>query len=189
MYSSSVLLQAFFWIVVILVITSLTLFTMGRTPWYRYGPPSLWSRDTTSSQNSQQLADPYTFTHILHGIGLYFILWLIARKASLPTRLTLSVLIESCWEILENTPFIIERYRSVTISRDYYGDSILNSLGDIGTSILGFLLAALLPIWGTVVVILLIELFLLWWIRDSLLLNIIMILYPLESIKQWQNHG
>ncbi|MBI4128822.1 MAG: DUF2585 family protein [Parcubacteria group bacterium] len=176
-------------IAVLIMITAVVLFAMGRTPLYTYGPPEIWSGDTVSNQNSQQLADPYTFTHVLHGIGFFVLLWLVARRLPLGIRIILAIAIESAWEIFENTSFVIERYRAATISLDYYGDSILNSVGDIFTAAIGFWLAYKLPIWATVAVVLLLEAVLAWWIRDSLILNMIMLVYPIEAIRNWQMGG
>jgi hypothetical protein len=138
--------------------------------------------------NSQHLFDAYTFTHVLHGIGFYGILWfLLGKRASRSSRLIAAIGIESVWEIIENTSLVIERYRETTISLGYYGDSIFNSLGDVSACAFGFVLAMWLPVWGSVALFLGIEGFLLWWIRDSLLLNIIMLIWPLEGVKTWQS--
>jgi hypothetical protein len=140
-----------------------------------------------SNQNSQQLADPYTFTHLIHGFAFYFLIWVIfGEKIPLGARLALAVGLECGWEILENTDFVINRYREATISLDYYGDSVLNSIGDILVCALGFMLAAKLPVWTTIALAVLLELVLIIWIKDSLLLNIIMLIYPLPAIKNWQ---
>src|SRR3989344_3642818 len=116
----------------IILLTILMLFSMGRIPFCKCDIISLWSSDVVSNQQSQQLADPYTFTHVIHGIAFYFILWAIFRKRLSPVqRLLIAIGIEGAWEILENTDYVINRYREATISLDYYGDSVLNSIGDI----------------------------------------------------------
>src|SRR3989344_4825233 len=116
----------------IIVITVLVLFSMGRIPFCKCDVIAVWSSDVVSNQQSQQLADPYTFTHVIHGMAFYFLLWLVfGRKLSGVQRLLLAIGIEGAWEILENTDYVINRYREATISRDYYGDSVLNSIGDI----------------------------------------------------------
>jgi hypothetical protein len=172
---------------VILAIQAGIEYGMGRLPFCKCGVISLWAGDIWSDQNSQQVADPYSFTHVLHGVLLYGFLWLVARKRlSVASRLVAAVFLESDWEILENSPMIIDRYRSVTVSLGYYGDSILNSLSDVVCMAIGFLLAARLPVKVTVAGAVAIELILLWWIRDNLTLNLIMLIHPLESIKQWQ---
>ena len=120
----------------------------------------------------------------LHGL-----LWLVGRRWPVGARLLLAVVFESAWEIFENTDMVINRYREVTISLDYYGDSVLNSVGDILAMVAGFLIASRLPVWSIVALTIALELFVLWFIRDNLTLNIIMLVYPLESIKHWQAGG
>lgn len=173
--------------VAIMAVTAGIEYRMGRLPFCKCGVIRLWSGDIWSDQNSQQVADPYSFTHILHGVLLYAFLWLAAgRRLSMAGRLVLAVLFESSWEILENSPVIIDRYRAVTVSLGYYGDSILNSVSDIGFMAIGFLLASRLPVRVTVAGAIAIELILLWWIRDNLTLNLIMLIHPSEAIKHWQ---
>jgi hypothetical protein len=127
---------------------------------------------------------------VLHGIIFYWLLTVIAKgRLSVAARLAIATGIEAGWEIFENTPFIINRYRAQTVSRDYYGDSIVNSIGDMLAMLVGFLLAARLPAWITVLLLVATEVVLLWLIRDNLLLNIVMLIYPLDWIKQWQQAG
>ena len=171
----------------LVVLAALLLRGMGRVWWCQCGLLNLWSGEIASMHNSQHLLDPYTFTHILHGIALYALLWVLLRKrTSRSFRFVLAIGIESLWEIIENTSIVIERYRETTISLGYYGDSIFNSIADIAACALGFGLAIWLPVWGSIALFLGIEGFLLWWIRDSLLLNILMLLWPLESVRNWQ---
>ena len=172
--------------VAITIMMALVLFSIGRLPICECGFVKLWHGQTVSSQNSQHLFDPYTFTHVIHGIGFYALLWLFARRLPLQTRLLLAVGIEAGWEILENSPLIIDRYRTATISLDYYGDSIINSVGDVLAMLLGFALAARLPWWGTLLIVAMLELLLGYFIRDNLSLNIIMLIHPIEAIKAWQ---
>lgn len=174
----------------IITIAAVMLFAMGRIPFCKCGIISIWSSDVTSNQQSQQLTDPYSFTHVLHGIGFYFLIWLVFRnRLTLGQRLILAVTIESGWEILENTEWVLGRYRAATISYDYWGDSVFNSVGDILAMMVGFWLAAKLPWWGSVAAFVLIDSALLFFIRDSLIVNIIMLIYPVEAIKNWQLHG
>jgi hypothetical protein len=162
---------------------------MGRPFTYRNGPVRLWSGNVQSDQNSQQIADPYTFTHFEHGAIFYGLTWLVMRGASLGTRGAAAIAIEAAWEAYENTDAVIERYRTETISLGYYGDSILNSLADIAACLVGFLLAWRLPARVTVVWIVAIEVILAFWIRDNLFLNILMLVRPLDAVRQWQMHA
>jgi hypothetical protein len=173
----------------IISLTLFILFLLGRTLFYQHGPIAFWSSDINSDQNSQQLFDPYTFTHIIHGIGFYALLWLFRKKIPLELRFLLALILESSWEIIENTSLIIERYRAATISLDYYGDSILNSFGDILAFIFGFYFTYEKPLWLTVSIVALIELLLLILIRDNLSLNILMLLFPIPGIQAWQTGG
>jgi hypothetical protein len=170
----------------LLALLALALLLMGRPPWCKCGYIKLWHGDVMSSENSQHIADWYTFSHIVHGFGLYAILWLIGRRWSLELRFVLALLIEVAWEIFENTDFVITRYREDTIARGYYGDSVINSEVDVLACALGFGLAARLPVWATVALAVLIEAVTAYVIRDNLTLNIIMLIYPFEAIKEWQ---
>ena len=150
-----------------------TLYMMGQVPVCKCGYIKLWHGVTYSSGNSQHLSDWYSFSHIIHGFIFYWILWKVGGKWSVGLRLLLALFVETGWELFENTDFIINRYREVTISLDYYGDSIINSVFDVLFMIFGFYLARKLPVWATISLIILMELFVGYWIRDNLTLNII----------------
>jgi hypothetical protein len=169
----------------LLALLAIVLLLMGRPPWCECGSIKLWHGEVMSSENSQHIADWYTFTHVIHGFGLYGILWLVGRRWSLELRFLLALLIEVAWEIFENTAFVIERYRD-TAAQGYYGDSAINSEVDVLAFILGFVLAARLPVWATIVLAVVIEGVLAYAIRDNFTLNIIMLIYPFETIRQWQ---
>jgi hypothetical protein len=174
-------------VIAVILVTAVIEYAMGRTPISTSGTIRLWVGDIHSPELSQQIADWYSFSHVLHGF-LFYALWhLLGRGKWRPdVCLVLTALAESGWEILENTPFIIERYRSATAAQGYVGDSILNSMSDILFCLAGHLLAKRLPVRWTIGLFVGIELMLLFTIRDNLTLNILMLIYPLEAIKRWQ---
>lgn len=170
----------------IVAVQALVLFAMGQPPICTCGTVRLWGGIASGPEMSQQLTDWYTYSHVIHGFGFYFLLWLIAPRAPVTLRLVLAVAFEAGWEIVENTPFVIDRYRQSALAQGYFGDSILNSVGDTMASVFGFFLARRLPVSAAVALGVLIELFLAYMIRDNLTLNIIQLIHPSEAISHWQ---
>jgi hypothetical protein len=165
------------------------LLSMGREPICTCGYVKLWHGVALTSETSQHIADWYTPSHIVHGFLFYGLLFQVARQWPIGARLIAATMIEGSWEILENTPFIIDRYRETTIALNYYGDSVLNSVCDMGWMILGFTLAWRLPVWASIALIFTSEIGGAYAIRDNLSLNILMLLYPLEAVRRWQAGG
>ncbi len=170
----------------IILLAAAYLLWIGREPICKCGYVKLWHGQVVSSENSQHISDWYTPSHVIHGFLFFGALWLVARRLAFGWRLVIATLLEAAWEVVENSDAIIERYRAVTISLDYYGDSVLNVVADILAMILGFWLASRLPVWATVALIVLAEGATMWIIRDGLALNVLMLLYPLEAVANWQ---
>lgn len=172
---------------VVLVVTAFALRFEGRLWICACGTIKLWVGNTCTSDNSQHILDPFSFTHVLHGVAFFWIIaWLGARLRS-SWQVVLAIALEGAWEIFENTNFIINRYRTATAALGYTGDTVVNSIGDILCCLAGFLIARRLGFVRSLILFVLIELVLMVWINDSLLLQILMLITPIEEIKNWQS--
>ena len=160
------------------------LLAMGRPPICACGEVTLWG--SAGPRQSQMLADWYSPSHIVHGFLFYAALHIAARNWSVERRFLVATVVEAAWEIIENTPAVIDRYREATIALGYSGDSILNNLSDIGMMAVGFLAARKLPVWASILIVLALEIVPLLVIRDNLTLNVLMLLAPSDSILAWQ---
>ena len=171
---------------VLVLVSAATLLAMGRVPICTCGYLELWHGSVQSNGNSQHIADWYSPSHFTHGLIMYFVAWLMWVRLGLfagrPIRwaLPIAVLVEAAWEVTENTPMVIDRYRAVTASFGYSGDSVINSVSDIAFMVLGFLVAARIPAWVSVALAIGLELLTLWTIRDNLTLNVVMLLWPVR---------
>ncbi len=172
--------------VAVVAVATVVLAAMGQRWWCKCAQPDIASWDVWSMHNSQHVMDPYALSHVLHGVVFYGVLVWVLRGERARWMLPVALVLEAAWEVLENTPLVINRYREATASLDYFGDSVTNSVADIIACAVGFGLAAAVPWWGSVLVFIGFELLMVAWIRDSLILNVIMLAHPIEAIKNWQ---
>ena len=172
--------------IVILLVAAAIELAMGRHPICTCGAVDLWVGARDSPGTSQMLADWSSPSHIVHGLLFYAVLWLFFRRWPVRARFLAALLIEAAWEVIENTPFVIDRYRETTAALGYSGDSVVNSVSDILMMCLGFLAARKLPVWGSVVLVLLLEIVPLLVIRDNLTLNVWNLLAPNPAVQAWQ---
>jgi hypothetical protein len=180
--------KAWPWLIFAFPLTAMVaqLRNQGRIWWCACSRPVLWDGDIWSSHASQHLFDPYSFTHVLHGVVFFGLIWWALPRIRVIWRLWIAICIECLWEIFENTQFAIQRYREATIGMGYEGDAIANSMSDILCCTLGFILARHLGLRRSVILFVVVELILLFWIRDNLTLNVLMLIHPIDAIKSWQ---
>ena len=171
---------------VVLLLMIVLLRAQGRLLLCACGQFEIWTSDTCSSNNSQQLFDPYSFTHVLHGFLFFYLVVLVFRRLAGGWQVVLTLALEAAWEVFENSSFVIERYRTATAALGYSGDTVVNSIGDLACALIGFLIARQVGIRVSLILFVLFELILILWIHDSLLLQILMLVWPIEAIKAWQ---
>jgi len=174
---------------VILAATAAILLAMGRNPICTCGEVTLWVGERDSSTTSQMLADWYSFSHVVHGLLFYAALWLVARRWAIDWRFLAALLVEAGWEVAENTPMVIDRYRATTAALGYTGDSVINSLSDIVMMVFGFLLARKLPVRASILLLIALEIIPLFVIRDNLALNVWTLIAPSKAVQAWQAGG
>jgi hypothetical protein len=171
----------------VIAVAALAELAMGRHPVCTCGTVELWIGARDSPKTSQMLGDWYSLSHVVHGLLFYALLWLFVRRWPVASRFLAALLIEAAWEVIENTPFVIDRYRETTAALGYSGDSVVNSISDILMMCVGFLAARRLPVWASVAVLVALEIVPLFVIRDNLTLNIWNLLAPNPAVQAWQS--
>ena len=172
--------------ILVAAVAAAVLFAMGRPPICTCGTVVLWEPSAASARTSQMISDWYSPSHIVHGFLFYALLWLVARRWPVERRFFVALVIEAAWELIENTPMVIDRYREATIALGYSGDSVLNSVSDMAMMAIGFLAARRLPLWASVALVAVLEIVPLIVIRDNLTLNVWMLLAPSDAVREWQ---
>jgi hypothetical protein len=175
--------------IAILAAAAAILLAMGRNPICTCGSIELWVGSRNSARTSQMLADWYSLSHVVHGLLFYALLWLVARRWPVEWRFLAALVIEAAWEVAENTPMVIDRYRATTAALGYSGDSVINSLSDIMMMALGFLAARKLPPWAAALLLIALEIIPLFAIRDNLTLNVWALIAPSPALQAWQAGG
>jgi Protein of unknown function (DUF2585) len=170
----------------VLLLMIVLLRAQGRLLLCACGHFEIWTSDTCSSNNSQQLFDPYSFTHVLHGFLFFYLVMLLFGRLGRGWQLVLALALEAAWEVFENSSFVIDRYRTATAALGYQGDTVVNSIGDLACALLGFVIARQVGVRSSLILFVLLELILFLWIHDGLLLQILMLIWPIEAIKSWQ---
>ena len=173
----------------LIALQAAALLAMGHPVICTCGRIDLWHGNPSGPETSQHLTDWYTYTHVVHGFGFYLLLWLVAPRMPFLWRLVIAIGLEAGWEVIENTPLIMDRYRQSALARGYFGDSVVNSVVDTLAAVVGFALARILPVWLSVALVAGMELFAAYMIRDNLVLNIIQLIHPSEVISRWQTGG
>lgn len=181
--------SAWFATLALLAATAVLLRASGRIWWCKCGGLSPLTLDVWTPHCSQHLIDAYTLSHFLHGVVFFAAFTLLRPRWSIGWRFTGSIALASFWEVLENSPLIIGRYRESTMSLDYLGDSVINSMADIGACALGFVVARRVGLWWSCLIFIAVELLMLAWIKDNLTLNVLMLVYPVPGIREWQAAG
>lgn len=179
------------WLLAIFIMatTAAILLVMGQPAICTCGTVELWASGASSPKTSQMIADWYVPSHIIHGFLFYGLFWLVWRRRPIEHRFLGAVILEATWEVVENSPPVLERYRAVTIEAGYFGDSVLNSMADIGWMAIGFWLARKLPVWALVALAIIFEIAAAYAIRNNLTLSVLMLTYPIEAVKEWQAAG
>jgi hypothetical protein len=173
----------------LILLAAIALLAMGRNPICTCGTIDLWVGARDSPKTSQMLADWYSLSHVVHGLLFYAALWLVARRCPIEWRFIAALLIEATWEVIENTPFVIDRYRETTAALGYTGDSVINSMSDIMMMYVGFAAARRLPVWMSIALLFVLEIVPLFVIRDNLALNVWTLIAPNQAIQAWQSGG